>query len=153
MRTALLLLFPFLLGAQQYDLLITNGKIFDGAGNPWFAGDIALRGDTIAAIGRLPNAKSALQIDAHGLAIAPGFIDIHSHGRRGIFAVPTAENHLREGVTTIVEGPDGSSPLPLPPFLAQIQKTPVSINFATFVGQGTIRSQVMGLVNRPATAE
>src|SRR5437763_14021847 len=66
MRTALLLLFPFLLGAEQYDLMITNGKIFDGAGNPSFAGDIAVRGDTIAAIGQPRDARSALQIDAQG---------------------------------------------------------------------------------------
>ena len=124
MRTALLLLFPFLLGAQQYDLLITNGKIFDGAGNPWFAGDIAVRGDTIAAIGRLPDARFALQIDAQGLAVAPGFIDIHSHGRRGIFAVPTAENYLREGVTTMIEGPDGSSAVPPGPFLTKSHRHP-----------------------------
>jgi N-acyl-D-amino-acid deacylase len=134
MRTALLLLFPFLLGAQQYDLLITNGKIFDGAGNPWFAGDIAVRGDTIAAMGRLPDARSALQIDAQGLAVTPGFIDIHSHGQRGIFAVPTAENYLREGVTTIIEGPDGSSAVPLGQFLNKVSQTPISINFASFVG-------------------
>ena len=62
---------------------------------------------------------AATRIDARGLVVAPGFIDIHSHGRRGIFNVPTAENYLREGVTTIIEGPDGSSPLPLAPFLEQ----------------------------------
>ena len=84
---------------------------------------------------------------------APGFIDIHSHGRRGIFAVPTAENYLREGVTTIVEGPDGSSPVPLAPFLDKVRQTPISINFATMVGQGSIREQVIGLANRKATPE
>ena len=72
-----------------------------------------------------------MRIDARGLVVAPGFIDIHSHGRRGIFSVPTAENYLREGVTTIIEGPDGSSPLPLAPFLDRIAKTPISVNFAT----------------------
>ena len=63
-------------------------------------------------------------IDAHGLVVAPGFIDIHSHGRRGIEAVPTAENYLREGVTTIIEGPDGSSPLPLKPFFDSLLPMP-----------------------------
>ncbi len=150
-----LLLFSSLMQAQgqQYDLLIVNGKIFDGAGNPWFTGDIAVRGDTIAAIGHLPDAQAALRIDAAGLAVAPGFIDIHSHGRRGIFSVPTAENYLREGVTTIIEGPDGSSPLPLGPFLQKMAQTPISINFASFVGHGSIRTAVMGLVNRKATPE
>jgi N-acyl-D-amino-acid deacylase len=149
----LLLLVPVLAHAQQYDLIITNGKIFDGAGNPWFYGDIAIRGDSIAAIGRLGNAKATAHIDAAGLAVAPGFIDIHSHGRRGIFAVPTAENYLREGVTTIIEGPDGSSAVPLGPFLQKVSQTPISINFASFVGHGSIRTAVMGLVNRKATPQ
>jgi N-acyl-D-amino-acid deacylase len=149
----LLLLVPVLAHAQQYDLIITNGKIFDGAGNPWFYGDIAIRGDSIAAIGRLSNAKATARIDAAGLAVAPGFIDIHSHGRRGIFAVPTAENYLREGVTTIIEGPDGSSAVPLGPFLQKVSQTPISINFASFVGHGSIRTAVMGLVNRKATPQ
>ena len=83
----------------------------------------------------------------------PGFIDIHSHGRRGISAVPTAENYLREGVTTIVEGPDGSSPLPIAPFLDGIRKMPISVNFATFVGQGSIRQAVIGPANRKATPD
>jgi dihydroorotase/N-acyl-D-amino-acid deacylase len=72
---------------------------------------------------------------------APGFIDIHSRGRRGILQVPTAENYLREGVTTIIEGPDGSSPLPLAPFFDQLSHTPISINFGAMVGQGTIRHE------------
>ncbi len=153
MRILIFLLLPLLVRAQQYDLLITNGKILDGAGNPWFAGDIGVRGNTIAAVGHLTGAQAALRIDAAGLVVAPGFIDIHSHGRRGIFAVPTAENYLREGVTTIVEGPDGSSPVPLGPFLDKIAQTRISINLASFVGHGSLRTEVMGLVNRKATPE
>ncbi len=153
MRSVLLLFLPFLVHAQTYDLLIQNGKIFDGAGNPWFYGDIAVRGDTIAAIGHLSQAKAALKIDAKGLAVAPGFIDIHSHGRRGIFDVPDAANYLHEGVTTIIEGPDGSSPIPLAPFLEKVGATPISVNFASFVGHGSLRSTVMGLVNRKSTPE
>ena len=153
MRSVFLLLLPFLVHAQTFDLLIQNGKIFDGAGNPWFYGDLAVRGDTIAAIGHLPDADAAVKIDAKGLAVAPGFIDIHSHGRRGIFQVPSAANYLQEGVTTIIEGPDGSSPIPLAPFLKKVAATPISINFASFVGHGSLRSTVMGLVNRKATPE
>ena len=148
---ALLILLPLLAGAQQYDLIIANGRIFDGTGNPWFSADIAIRGDTIVQIGNLNNAKATERIDAQGLAVAPGFIDIHSHGRRGIFKVPTAENYLREGVTTMVEGPDGSSPVPLAPFFQKLLQTPISINVASFVGHGSIRNSVMGLVNRQAT--
>ncbi len=157
MRAALCLvpLLSGLLFAQpnRFDLLITGAKVIDGSGNPWYYADIGIRGDTIAAVGLLPNATAAVRIDARGLVVAPGFIDIHSHGRRGIFNVPTAENYLREGVTTIIEGPDGGSPLPLAPFFANLAKTPISINFAAFVGQGTIRQQVIGLANRKATAE
>ncbi len=143
------LLLPVLVHAQTYDLLIENGKVFDGAGNPWFYGDIAVRGDTIAAIGHLPNAKATLRIDAKGFAVAPGFIDIHSHGRRGIFQVPNAANYLHEGVTTIIEGPDGSSPVPLGPFLKKVSGTPISINFASFVGHGSLRSTVDGSRQSP----
>src|SRR5436190_12471913 len=155
MRALLALLAAPVLFAQapRFDILITNAKIVDGSGGAWFLGDIGIRGDTIAAVGLLPNATALTRIDARGMVAAPGFIDIHSHGRRGIFDVPTAENYLREGVTTIVEGPDGSSPLPLAPFLERVAKTPISVNFATFAGQGTIREQVVGLANRKATPE
>jgi dihydroorotase/N-acyl-D-amino-acid deacylase len=138
---------------NRFDILITGAKIVDGSGAPWFYGDVGIRGDTIAAVGLIPGAEAAVKIDGRGRMVAPGFIDIHSHGRRGIESVPTAENYLREGVTTIIEGPDGSSPLPIAPFLDGIRKLGVSVNFGTFVGQGSIRSQVMGLVNRRATAE
>jgi dihydroorotase/N-acyl-D-amino-acid deacylase len=158
MRTARFLLplvaAPLLFAqSNRFDILITGAKIVDGSGGAWFYGDVGIRGDSIASIGLIPGGTAATTIDAHGLVVAPGFIDIHSHGRRGISSVPTAENYLREGVTTIVEGPDGSSPLPISTFLGGIAKTPISINFATMVGQGSIRSEVMGLVNRKATPE
>jgi N-acyl-D-aspartate/D-glutamate deacylase len=138
---------------SQFDLLITGARVIDGSGGSWYYADIGIRGDTIAAVGPLAGADASVRIDGRGLVAAPGFIDIHSHGRRGIFAVPTAENYLREGVTTIVEGPDGSSPVPLAPFLDKVRQTPISINFATMVGQGSIRELVIGLANRKATPE
>ena len=138
---------------SPFDVLITGARVIDGSGGPWYYADIGIRGDTIAAVGPLAGADAAIRIDGRGLVAAPGFIDIHSHGRRGIFAVPTAENYLREGVTTIVEGPDGSSPVPLAPFLDKVRQTPISINFATMVGQGSIREMVIGLANRKATPE
>src|SRR5580698_4693876 len=152
METAKLKLLPLFLAASglllaqgnQFDVLITGAKVVDGSGGPWFYADIGIRNDSIAAIGPLANSNAAVRVDAGGLVVSPGFIDVHSHGRRGIFEVPTAENYLREGVTTFVEGPDGSSPLPLAPFLDRVSKTPISVNFATFVGQGTIRAQVIG---------
>jgi dihydroorotase/N-acyl-D-amino-acid deacylase len=135
-----------------YDVIIAGARVVDGSGSPWFRADIGIRGDSIAAVGALGNAPARVRIDAKGMVVAPGFIDIHSHGRRGIAAVPTAENYLREGVTTIVEGPDGSSPVPIAPFLEGIRKMAISVNFATMVGQGSIRQAVIGLANRPASA-
>ena len=141
------------LALAQYDLLIRNARVVDGAGNPWFRADVAIRGDSIAAVGRLDGAAATRTIDAGGRIVAPGFIDIHSHGRRGIFEVPAAENYVRQGVTTIIEGPDGGSPVPLKPFLDRLAATRATVNFATFVGQGSIRSEVIGPVNRPATPD
>jgi dihydroorotase/N-acyl-D-amino-acid deacylase len=154
-RSALIVLLLAVVGLRgqtaPYDVIISGARVVDGSGSPWFLADIGIRGDSIAAVGSLGNASAGVRIDARGMVAAPGFIDIHSHGRRGIAAVPTAENYLREGVTTIVEGPDGSSPLPIAQFLDGIRKMPVSINFATFAGQGSIRQAVIGLANRPAT--
>src|ERR671913_547312 len=92
-------------------------------------------------------------LDARGLVVAPGFIDIHTHARRGIFEVATADNYVRQGVTTLIEGPDGGSPVPLGPFLEKVAATRISPNFASFIGQGSVRAAVVGEVNRPATPD
>lgn len=139
--------------APSFDVVITGGRIIDGSGDPWFYGDVGIRGDTIAAIGKLDTAPANVKINAQGLVVAPGFIDIHTHARRGIFNNPAAENYIRQGVTTIMEGPDGSSALPIAPFLASVAAVHPAPNFGTFAGQGSIRDQVMGLVNRPASPE
>ncbi|HML18149.1 MAG TPA: D-aminoacylase [Bryobacteraceae bacterium] len=138
---------------QQFDIVIAGGRIVDGAGDPWFYGDVGIKGDTITAIGSLGGSQAARRLDAHGMIVAPGFIDIHTHSRRGIFLDPFAKNYIHQGVTTVMEGPDGSSPLPIAPFLAKVAAVHPAPNFGTFAGQGSIREQVMGLVNRPATPE
>ncbi|MEO7726289.1 MAG: D-aminoacylase, partial [Burkholderiales bacterium] len=92
-------------------------------------------------------------IDVGGQVVAPGFIDLHTHAIRGIFQVPTADNYVRQGVTTIMEGPDGGSPVPLKPFLDKLAALPKSLNIGSFLGQGSVRAAVIGLANRPATAE
>src|SRR5437762_1269631 len=91
-------LFSGLLFGQEFDIVITGAKVIDGSGGPWFYADVAIKGDAIAGIGSYADRTVGVRIDAHGSVVAPGFIDIHSHGRRGIFEVPSAENYLREGV-------------------------------------------------------
>jgi len=137
----------------QYDLLLRNGRIVDGTGSPWYRGDVAIARDAIAAIAPSIDAPATRTIDVHGQVIAPGFIDIHTHARRGIFKVPTADNYVRQGVTTLMEGPDGSSPLPLAPFLAELEALQKTPNIGLFVGQGSVREAVIGTTNRAATPE
>jgi len=134
-----------------YDLLIRHGRIYDGTGSPWIVGDIAIQGDTIVALGKLAPHAAAQTIDARGLAVVPGFVDTHSHGRRGIFDVPLAESSTRQGITTIIEGPDGSSPIPLGPFLDRVRAAPAAVNFGSMVGHGSVRNAVMGSQNRKAS--
>ncbi|MBI2072380.1 MAG: amidohydrolase family protein, partial [Gemmatimonadetes bacterium] len=136
-----------------YDLLLKNGRVVDGTGSPWYRADVAIRGDAIVLIGASITDPATRVIDVAGRVIAPGFIDIHSHARRGIFEVPTADNDVRMGVTTVIEGPDGGSPVPLAPFLARLDSLPKSVNIGTFIGQGSIRSAVIGEVNRTATPD
>src|SRR5437660_10998682 len=92
--------------SQPYDLLLRNGRIVDGTGGPWYRADIAIRGDTIVRIAPSISEPATRVIDVGGQVIAPGFIDIHTHARRGIFDVPTADNYIRPGVTSLIGGPD-----------------------------------------------
>ena len=137
----------------RYDLLIRNGRIVDGSGTRSYAGDVAVRGDTIVAVAPRLEGEAAQVVDAAGLVVAPGFIDLHTHARRGIFDVPTADNYVRQGVTTIFEGPDGSSPLPIRDFLARVEAARPAVNFGTFAGHGSIREAVLGTVNKQPTPE
>ena len=139
--------------AQSFDLILRGGRVIDGTGNPWVRADVGLRGDRITRIGDLTDAVARRDIDATGLVVAPGFIDPHTHAVRGIFDVPTADNYLLQGVTTLTEGNDGSSPFPIGPHLARIAETAISPNWAVFVGQGTIRSEVVGADDREPTLD
>lgn len=134
-----------------YDVVISGGKIVDGSGNPWFFGDVGIRGSVIAAVGRLDRATANRRIDARGLVVAPGFIDPHVHGSvtRGI----EAPNFLMQGVTTLVTGNDGSSPFPIGRALGEATDNRMSPNVALWVGHGTIRRRVMGSEDRSPTPE
>lgn len=136
-----------------YDLVIRNARIVDGTGNPWYRGELAIRGDAIVKIApKIPDPAGRV-IDAGGRVVSPGFIDTHTHASRGIFQVPTADNYVRQGVTTILEGPDGQSAVPIKPFLDRIAATRTSPNVGTFIGHGDVRIKAMGHANRPATPE
>ena len=109
--------------AQSYDLIIRNGRVLDGTGNPWFPADIGVRGGRIVTVGSLAGATATRVIDASGRYVAPGFIDIHSHADdgsspRGGFRdtdarIRTAPNLVSQGITTVVVNHDGRSPLPI----------------------------------------
>lgn len=137
-------------GVTPYDLLIRNARIVDGTGGAWYRGDLAVRGDTIVAIDRHLAATATRTIDAHDQVLAPGFIDLHTHSGRGIFEVPAADNYVRQGVTTLFEGPDGRSSMPLRDFFARLEARKIGPNMASFVGQGTVREKVVGMADRPA---
>lgn len=139
--------------APAYDVIIRGARVIDGTGAPWQLADVGVKGDTIVAVARGLTGTATATVDAAGMVVSPGFIDIHTHARRGIFIVPTADNYVRQGVTTLVEGPDGSSPLPIGAFLAKVEGTRIVPNFATFVGQGSVRADVMGNVDRRATPD
>jgi N-acyl-D-amino-acid deacylase len=150
--------------AQRYDLLIRNGRVMDGTGNPWFPADVAVQDGRIVAVGPLPNAQAARVIDATGKFVTAGFIDIHSHaddgsGPRGGFrdADPvrrSAPNLVSQGITTVVVNQDGRSPWPVAEQRAQLEKTGIGPNAMLLVGHGTVRRRVMGDdVRRPAKAD
>src|SRR5215469_1774832 len=93
----------------SYDLVIRHGQIVDGSGNPWFHGDVAVRGDRIVAVGRVPEGKARREIDAKGLIVAPGFIDMHSHSDFVLLEDGHAQSKIRQGVTTEVLGEGASA--------------------------------------------
>lgn len=136
-----------------FTVIIEGGEVHDGLGNGPVVADVGIHGDRVVAIGDLSGRSAGRRINAKALAVVPGLIDIHSHARRGIFRHPLAENYLRQGVTTVMEGPDGSSPYPIGEFLAKLDAAPPAINFGLMVGHGTIRGAVIGNTDRAPTAD
>ena len=137
-----------------FTVILEGGSVYDGLGNAPSVADIGILADRIVAIGDLKDRRAGIRIDVRGLAVVPGLIDIHSHADGGIIDRPLAENYTRQGVTTAIGGQDGSSPHPFGEYLARLEATPSSINFGMLVGQGTVRSLVMGNENRdPAPDE
>jgi len=130
-----------------YDLLITNARIIDGSGNPWFRADVAVRDGRIARIGRIASASAKRTLDARGQILAPGFIDVHTHVE-SIYSLPAAENFVRMGVTSLVTGNCGTSTTDVGEFLGRMKSQPLAVNLATLIAHGSVRRKVMGLGDR-----
>jgi N-acyl-D-amino-acid deacylase len=135
-------LVPIGRAAETFDLILRRGRVIDGAGNPAFFADVAVKEGRIAAVGRI-NGEAKSELDASGLVIAPGFIDVHTHAE-DVAELPLAENFVRMGVTTIVTGNCGGSELDVAEFFRRIERTGVALNVATLIGHGSVRSKVMG---------
>ena len=138
--------------AQKADLLIRNGKIVDGTGNSWYYGNVAISNGRIIYIGKENNFQATKTIDASGLILAPGFIDVHTHieGEEG--RNPTADNFILDGVTTVVTGNCGGSNVDIKKYFNFLDSTHLSINVASLIGHNSVRIQVMGRANRAPTA-
>jgi len=160
----------------MYDLVLKNGKIIDGTGNPWFHADVGILNGKIQNIGQICE-DSASTLDVRNLVVCPGFIDIHSHSDISTLVDPKAESKVMQGVTTEVIGNCGLSPAPMRPgiqehlkqqffppefewnwpnyidFIATHEKHPSSVNIAPLIGHGALRAAVLGLENRAPTKE
>ncbi len=161
------------IGAAEYDLVIRNGKIIDGSGNPWFRGDVAINGDRIVGVGRMTGDAKRV-IDASGLVVAPGFIDMHSHSDWVLLEDGNAQSKIRQGVTTEVIG-ESTSAAPfkgklaprkvsvkgesveirtLRDYFGAIERSGIAVNVASYVGEGQIWECVMGTsFDRPSPGE
>ncbi len=160
----------------RYDLLIVDGRIIDGSGSPWYEGSVAIKDGKIADIGRLANATARRVIDASGLVVSPGFIDLHSHSDFSLLVDGNAQSKIRQGVTTEILGESESAgPVmgqavaefdrdlrraglrrdwtSLGEYFARLGRQRMSVNIASYVGSGQVRMCVMGNVNREPTTE
>lgn len=164
---ALLLIAICSLAQSQFDLVITNGHIIDGTGSPWYSGDVGIRGGRVAAIGNLADASRAKTIDAHGMVVAPGFIDMLGQSELTILVEPRLPSKIYQGITTEITGEGGSAaPLndaivhadhagyehyritpdwrTLGEYFARIEKQGMGINLASYVGATQVRRMVLG---------
>ena len=135
-----------------YDLVITNGRVVDGTGNPWFRADVAVKDGRIARVGRITAAEGHAVVDARNQIIAPGFIDVHAHVEN-IYSQPAAENFVRMGVTSLVTGNCGSSATDIGEFLGRIREQSLAVNLATLIAHGDVRRKVLGLEARAPTPD
>src|SRR6185436_4835282 len=153
------LLFAALLAAAPpFDLLVKNGRLVDGTGNPSYLADVAIRGGRIAAVGKLRDARATRTIDATGLVVAPGFVDMHNHSDDSLLVDGDGQSMIRQGVTTVVLG-EGGSAAPSARFkdfasyFAALLKSGSSLNVGCYVGSSQLWTQVRGEKAGPPTRD
>ena len=141
--------------AQDYDLLIADGVVVDGTGNPWYRADVAVTGDRIVAVGVLDRSRARRVIDARGLWVTPGFVDPHSHAAGGLGSAELSHARplLAQGITTVVVNPDGGGPVDLATQRGQLLEHGLGVNVAQLIGHGSIRTAVIGRDDRPPTPD
>lgn len=141
--------------SYEYDLLIKNGRVLDGSGNPWFRADIGIRDDEIVALGTLEGKASKEVLDAEGYFVTPGFIDVHTHAATGLVkeSLIGAEPLLRQGITTIVINPDGGGSIDLVKQRKELLEHGLGVNVAQLVPHGSLRNEVIGMEDRQATTD
>jgi len=139
--------------AQTRPIVLRNARIIDGTGQPAFRGDARIKGGKIVKIGSIRLTKDDEVIDATGLVLSPGFIDVHNHSESRLPREGTAANQVSQGITTIFVGPDGGSPFPIADYFAGLEGK-IAVNVGAFIGHATVREQVLknGFV-RKATDE
>jgi N-acyl-D-aspartate/D-glutamate deacylase len=140
--------------APVYDVVIRNGRVLDGAGNPWILADVAVRDGRFARVGRVTG-RGRREIDARGLYVSPGWIDIMDQSGSVLPRHGLAENKLRMGVTTAIGG-EGGTPVPaseIPAYFATLERQGISINFGSFFSEAQARVAVLGRVARAPTAD
>jgi len=163
---------------KKYSVVIKNGLIYDGRGGVPFTADIGISGGIIQDVGKISASRGKLVIDASGLSVCPGFIDVHDHTDVGLLINPKAESAVRQGITTLISGNCGSSPFPiaegifeevrsnykevygldlnwsdLNSFFSRLEEKGFSVNYGTLIGHGSVRGAVVGYNDRPSKRE
>jgi N-acyl-D-amino-acid deacylase len=139
--------------APEFDLVIRQGRVIDGSGNPWYVADVGIRDGRIVAVGYFDVTGARHVMDAKGLVVAPGFIDVHTHVEDTLQKVPTADNFLFDGVTSVITGNCGGSRTEVSKWFGELRQNGISINLASLIGHNGVRREVMGTEQRDPTSE